>query len=159
MKLQGWLGRQVAAFSFATAAIFLLAGFDVDSTSRSVYRILSQETRPGGGVSLGSGFLVGGRRFVVTNNHVVDSKGPATVFIAYMLQGRNTLVRARIIKRVADKDRSSPCRGAHLATHSTEATPDKPARASFPERQLWEDGTTGSYRSGTAPGTIGIANR
>ena len=91
------LRQKMFAVLAALSCSVLLTGFDVDSTSRSVYRILTQE-------SLGSGFLVGGQRFVVTNNHVVESKRPTGVFIAFMLQGRPVVVRARIVKRSAEKD-------------------------------------------------------
>lgn len=90
--------RRLAALGVAIASVFL-TGFDVSETQPSVYRIIVLGQRSSG---FGSGFLVQGQRFVVTNDHVVSGSGAnPRILIAFKRHGQPVTVPARLVKRLA----------------------------------------------------------
>lgn len=95
------------------AAAFLLAlpvawdaasageAFDTDAIEASVVRVLVPQANPDQ-TSIGTGWIVHGRRIVVTNNHVVE--GGVGYHLAMMAGGKPKIVEARLLRRSPEKD-------------------------------------------------------
>src|SRR2546423_7102853 len=99
----GLLGRICAAL--LTAAVLLTAiahgagAFDVKKIEASVYKIYTMRKK---GIGTGTGFLVNGRRILVTNFHVV-AEGEK-YFVGYRDGRDGKLVEARVVDRRANID-------------------------------------------------------
>jgi len=99
----GLLGRICAAL--LTAGVLLTAiahgagAFDVKKIEASVYKIYTMRKK---GIGTGTGFLVNGRRILVTNFHVV-AEGEK-YFIGYRDGRDGKLVEARVVDRRANID-------------------------------------------------------
>lgn len=95
--------KTCGALVIAVLSVFL-TGFDIRETEPSVYRIIVLGQRSSG---FGSGFLVQGQRFVVTNDHVVSIGGPnPRILIAFKRHGQPVTISARLVKRLPqDNDR------------------------------------------------------
>ena len=93
----GLLIRTCALLGAVASVLAPLAShaFDARKVEPSVYKIYTfiPEKNEQYSVSSGSGFLVSGRRYVVTNFHVVD--GGARFYIAFLKGGEAKLVEAR----------------------------------------------------------------
>ena len=97
-------GRALLAALFAWA---LLAGwgrldawaFDVKKIEASVYKIYTMRKK---GIGTGTGFLVNGRRILVTNYHVVADG--EKYFVGYRDGGDGKLVEARVVERRSNVD-------------------------------------------------------
>ena len=99
----GLLGRICAAL--LTAGVLLTAiahgagAFDVKKIEASVYKIYTMRKK---GIGTGTGFLVNGRRILVTNFHVV-AEGEK-YFVGYRDGRDGKLVEARVVDRRANID-------------------------------------------------------
>lgn len=104
LALPALSGRAAAAEAFDTAAI-----------EASVVRVVVALSQPDQ-YSIGTGWIVHGRRTVVTNNHVVE--GGMGYHLAMMVDGRPQTFEAKLLRRSENKD---------LAV--LEATSDLPGKA------------------------------
>ena len=94
----------VVAAVAASVAPACAQAFDARSIEPSVYKIYSFVPEKGGqySISSGTGFLVSGRRRVVTNVHVVE--GGQRIYIAFRDGGDAKLVEAELTDRSPDVD-------------------------------------------------------
>jgi len=100
------LGGRICACLFAVGvlltAIAHVSGataFDVKKIETSVYKIYTMRKK---GIGTGTGFLVNGRRILVTNFHVV-AEGEK-YFVGYRDGREGKLVEARVVERRANTD-------------------------------------------------------
>lgn len=100
LKRGTFSGLLIRTFALLGAVVSVLAplashAFDARKVEPSVYKIYTfiPEKDEQYSVSSGSGFLVSGHRYVVTNFHVVD--GGARFYIAFLKGGEAKLVEAR----------------------------------------------------------------
>ena len=75
--------------------------FDTDAIEASVVRVLVPQANPDL-TSIGSGWIVHGRRIVVTNNHVVE--GGVSYHLAMLVDGKPQITEARLLRRSPEKD-------------------------------------------------------
>lgn len=109
LKRGTFSGLLIRTFALLAAVVSVLAplashAFDARKVERSVYKIYTfiPEKNEQYSVSSGSGFLVSGHRYVVTNFHVVD--GGARFYIAFLRGGESQLVEARLVDSRANVD-------------------------------------------------------
>jgi pSer/pThr/pTyr-binding forkhead associated (FHA) protein len=109
LKRGTFSGLLIRTFALLGAVVSVLAplashAFDARKVERSVYKIYTfiPEKNEQYSVSSGSGFLVSGHRYVVTNFHVVD--GGARFYIAFLKGGESKLVEARLVDSRANVD-------------------------------------------------------
>lgn len=97
--------RYVAMLSAALLAPWSGAAadesFDTAAIETSVVRVIAAKGTADE-YSLGTGWIVHGRRLVVTNNHVVE--GGVSFDLAQMVDGRPKLTKARLLRRSENKD-------------------------------------------------------
>jgi hypothetical protein len=75
--------------------------FDPAAIEASVVRVIAPQSEPDS-YSMGTGWIVHGRRIVVTNNHVVE--GGVSFFLAMLNNGRPQTVEAKLLRRSPEKD-------------------------------------------------------
>lgn len=102
---------RLSLFFFAALLLSLMApmqdrarageAFDTDTIETSVVRVIAPQSNPDE-FSLGTGWIVSGRRVVVTNNHVVE--GGVSFHLAMMENGKPKVVEAKLLRRSPDKD-------------------------------------------------------
>lgn len=101
-------------------------GFDTAAIEASVVRVVVNLVQPDQ-FSIGTGWIVHGRRIVVTNNHVVE--GGTAYRLAMMEDGKPKVVEARLLRRSENKDLAVleavsdlPGKALPLAGYETKAT-------------------------------------
>lgn len=108
---QGTLGKRltcvvccVLAALAASGAALAARAFDARTVEPSVYKIYAFAPEKGDqySISSGTGFLISGRRQVVTNAHVVE--GGQRIYIAFREGGEAKLVEAELTDRRPDVD-------------------------------------------------------
>jgi S1-C subfamily serine protease len=75
--------------------------FDTGAIEASVVRVIAPQSNPDI-VSMGTGWIVYGRRIVVTNNHVVE--GGVSFHLAMMEGGKPKVIEAKLLRRSPEKD-------------------------------------------------------
>jgi len=123
---------EVPAALLAGAALSIMpvhaAGeaFDTEAIEASVVRVIAPQSTPDS-YSMGSGWIVHGRRIVVTNNHVVE--GGVSFHLAMMAGGKPKVIEARLLRRSPEKDLAVleavsdlPGRALPLAGYDVKAT-------------------------------------
>ncbi|MGE0023036.1 MAG: trypsin-like peptidase domain-containing protein [Hyphomicrobium sp.] len=75
--------------------------FDTSEIEASVVRVIAPLSQPDM-FSMGTGWIVSGRRIVVTNNHVVE--GGVSFHLAMMVDGKPKVIEARLLRRSPQKD-------------------------------------------------------
>ncbi|MCC7252161.1 FHA domain-containing protein [Hyphomicrobium sp.] len=104
----GFWGRLIALFvaalSVAAPASFAARAFDARRVEPSVYKIYTFIPAKNNqfSISSGSGFLISGRRYVVTNFHVIE--GGARFYIAFRSGREAKLVEARLAEKRPNVD-------------------------------------------------------
>jgi S1-C subfamily serine protease len=100
--------------------------FDTAAIEASVVRVIAPQSDPDS-FSMGTGWIVHGRRIVVTNNHVVE--GGVSFHLAMIADGKPKVVEARLLRRSPEKDLAVleavsdlPGRALPLAGYETKAT-------------------------------------
>jgi S1-C subfamily serine protease len=99
------LTRRICTSVLAVAMLLALlvqagfAAFDIKRVEPSVYKIYTMRKK---GMGTGTGFLVNGRRTLVTNFHVV-AEGEK-YFVGYRDGSEGRLVEARVVERRAGVD-------------------------------------------------------
>lgn len=100
--------------------------FDTAAIEASVVRVIAPLGNPDM-ASMGTGWIVHGRRIVVTNNHVID--GGVSFHLATMRDGKPEVVEAKLLRRSPEKDlavleavRDLPGRALPLAGYDAKAT-------------------------------------
>lgn len=101
-------------------------GFDTSAVEASVVRVIAPQSDPDS-FSMGTGWIVHGRRIVVTNNHVVE--GGVSFHLAMMVDGKPKIVEAKLLRRSPEKDLAVleavsdlPGKALPLAGYETKAT-------------------------------------
>jgi hypothetical protein len=98
-----WTGLAAIALTVAfLAPASADEGFDNDAIESSVLRVIVPMLANPDISSLGTGWIVHGKRVVVTNNHVVD--GGARYFLAMLSGGKRQIVEAKLLRRSPEKD-------------------------------------------------------
>lgn len=124
------LGLPIAALSLALVAVTDRVGaseaFDTAAIEASVVRVVAPQSNPDM-FSMGTGWIVSGRRIVVTNNHVVE--GGVSFHLAMMEDGKPKVVEAKLLRRSPEKDLAVleavadlPGKALPLAGYETKAT-------------------------------------
>lgn len=75
--------------------------FDTAAIEASVVRVVAPQSTPDT-YSMGTGWIVHGRRIVVTNNHVVE--GGVSFHLAMMVDGKPKVIKAQLLRRSPEKD-------------------------------------------------------
>ncbi|MCC7250606.1 trypsin-like peptidase domain-containing protein [Hyphomicrobium sp.] len=75
--------------------------FDTAAIEASVVRVIAPQSQPDT-YSMGTGWIVHGRRIVVTNNHVVE--GGVAFHLATVVDGKPRTIEAKLLRRSPDKD-------------------------------------------------------
>lgn len=120
----------IAALSFVLAAPVNQASaseaFDTAAIEASVVRVIAPQSNPDM-ISMGTGWIVSGRRVVVTNNHVVE--GGVSFHLAMMEDGKPKVIEAKLLRRSPEKDLAVleavadlPGKALPLAGYETKAT-------------------------------------
>jgi len=127
--------------------------FDTSAIEASVVRVMAPQSNPDL-MSMGTGWIVEGRRIVVTNNHVVE--GGVSFYLAMIENGKPVTIEARLLRRSADKDlavleatRDLPGTALPLAGYETKAT-TRVIAIGFPgtaDLALFADRDTGETKS------------
>lgn len=102
--------KRLSVFAAVAAVLSLLVhpgtaaaaeAFDTAAIEASVVRVIAPLATPDR-YSMGTGWIVHGRRIVVTNNHVVD--GGVAFHLAMMVDGKPKVIEAKLLKRSPEKD-------------------------------------------------------
>lgn len=127
--------------------------FDTDAVEASVVRVIAPQSQPDT-FSMGTGWIVHGRRIVVTNNHVVE--GGTSFHLAMMVAGKPATVEAKLLRRSPEKDLAVleavadlPGRALPLAGYETKAT-TRVIAIGFPgtaDLALFSDSSTGETKA------------
>lgn len=127
--------------------------FDTDAIEASVVRVIAPQSTHDQ-FSLGTGWIVSGRRIVVTNNHVVD--GGVGFHLATMDNGKPKVIEAKLLRRSPEKDlavlealEDLPGRALPLAGYDAKAT-TRVIAVGFPgtaDLALFSDSTTGEMKA------------
>lgn len=75
--------------------------FNAAAVEASVVRVIAPQSQPDS-FSMGTGWIVSGRRIVITNNHVVE--GGVSFHLAMMEDGKPKTIEAKLLRRSPEKD-------------------------------------------------------
>lgn len=127
--------------------------FDTAAIEASVVRVIAPQSAPDV-YSMGTGWIVHGRRVVVTNNHVVD--GGVSFHLAMMVDGKPKVIEAKLLRRSPEKDLAVleavsdlPGEALPLAGYETKAT-TRVIAIGFPgtaDLALFADRSTGETKA------------
>ncbi|MBN8911457.1 MAG: trypsin-like peptidase domain-containing protein [Rhizobiales bacterium] len=127
--------------------------FDTDTIEASVVRVIAPLSTPDQ-FSLGTGWIVSGRRIVITNNHVVD--GGVSFHLAMMENGKPKVIEAKLLRRSPEKDLAVlqavsdlPGKALPLADYDAKAT-TRVIAIGFPgtaDLALFNDASTGETKA------------
>jgi len=95
------VGAALVASLAATERAQASDAFDTAAVEASVVRVIAPLSQPDM-FSMGTGWIVSGRRIVVTNNHVVE--GGVSFHLAMMVDGKPKVIEARLLRRSPQKD-------------------------------------------------------
>lgn len=128
--------------------------FDTSAIEASVVRVMAPQINNPDQMSIGTGWIVSGRRIVVTNNHVVE--GGASFHLAMLVDGKPKVIDAKLLRRSPDKDLAVleavsdlPGEALPLAGYETKAT-TRVIAIGFPgtaDVALFADKSTGEMKS------------
>jgi S1-C subfamily serine protease len=128
--------------------------FDTAAIEASVVRVMAPMINNPDQMSIGTGWIVHGRRIVVTNNHVVE--GGASFHLAMLVDGKPKVIDAKLLRRSPDKDLAVleavsdlPGEALPLAGYETKAT-TRVIAIGFPgtaDVALFADKSTGEIKS------------
>lgn len=128
--------------------------FDTSAIEASVVRVMAPQINNPDQMSIGTGWIVHGRRIVVTNNHVVE--GGASFHLAMLVDGKPKVIDAKLLRRSPDKDLAVleavsdlPGEALPLAGYETKAT-TRVIAIGFPgtaDVALFADKSTGEIKS------------
>jgi len=127
--------------------------FDPAAVEASVVRVIAPQSDPDT-YSMGTGWIVHGRRIVITNNHVVE--GGVSFFLAVMSNGKPETIPATLLRRSPEKDlavleaaRDLPGEALPLAGYDVPAT-TRVIAVGFPgtaDLALFSDRATGETKA------------
>lgn len=127
--------------------------FDTAAIEASVVRVIAPQSTPDT-FSMGTGWIVNGRRIVLTNNHVVE--GGVSFHLAMLVDGKPKLIEARLLRRSPEKDLAVleavsdlPGTALPLAGYETKAT-TRVIAIGFPgtaDLALFSDASTGEQKA------------
>ncbi|MBX9863863.1 MAG: trypsin-like peptidase domain-containing protein [Hyphomicrobium sp.] len=128
--------------------------FDTSAIEASVVRVMAPMIANPDQMSIGTGWIVHGRRIVVTNNHVVE--GGASFHLAMLVDGKPKVIDAKLLRRSPDKDLAVleavsdlPGEALPLAGYETKAT-TRVIAIGFPgtaDVALFADKSTGEMKA------------
>jgi S1-C subfamily serine protease len=127
--------------------------FDTSAIEASVVRVIVPQSQPDS-FSLGTGWIVSGRRVVITNNHVVE--GGTAFHLGVLVDGKPQVIEAKLLRRSPEKDlavleavRDLPGKALPLAGYETRAT-TRVIAIGFPgtaDLALFSDRSTGEMKA------------